>query len=344
MAERRLERGIYRDDVTKKWRLYVRAAGHLYTKRLARTFTLPQVRDERDQWARALRPARTPDPPALPSGTFASDATRYLAAVASMPTYAWRAQDIALWVHAFGATPRRLITTADIDAVLHQWRNAGYAGSTIRHRRTALLHLWHRLDGKSAPNPVRDSFKPDEAEPEARGLPYGMVTAILRRLRPSKTKARLTVMAWTGLAQQQLAELQPADVDWQAPAVYVRRRKKGKRQRGFMKPLTAEGLEALRVFDRWDCWGSFSRDSLRKSFRLACRKLLLGGLKPYDLRHSYGTAVYEASGDIKATMEAMGHGDIRTTMRYTLRAVEPRVQAAVAAFGRKVKTEVTPKP
>ena len=338
-----MERGIYRDDVTQRWRVYVRAAGHLYTKRLARTLTLPQVRRERETWAAEFRAPPPADRP-MPPGTFADDAVRYLQAVASMPTYTWRADDIARWVAIFGTRQRRLITTAEIDAVLHQWLNDGYAGSTVRHRRTALMHLWHRLDGKSAPNPVRDSVKPDEAEPEARGLPYGMVTAILRRMRPSQTKARLAVMAWTGLAQQQLADLQPADVDWHAPAVYVRRRKKGKRQRGFMKPLTAEGLEALRVFDCWDCWGAFSRDSMRTSFRLACRKLWLGGLKPYDFRHSYGTALYDASGDIKATMDAMGHGDIRTTMRYTLRAVEPRVQAAVAAFGRKVNEKVTLKP
>ena len=60
------------------------------------------------------------------------------------------------------------------------------------------MHLWTRLDGKSAPNPVRDAILPEEAEAEERGLPYGLIRFVLRLMPFSMTWARLQVMAATG--------------------------------------------------------------------------------------------------------------------------------------------------
>lgn len=342
MAETRVEPGIYR--TRRGWHVYVRVAGRLHSRRLP-DWPLEQVRTFRDELVTFLQAQR---PPAPEPGTFAADAARYLQAVAAMPTITWRRADIALWVAEFGHRPRSSITTTDIDIVLHRWLTEGYAPSTVRKRRTALMHLYTRLDGKGASNPVRDAYLPEEPEPEARGLPYSMIRMILRAMRPSKTRARLAVMAWTGLAQSQIAALRPEDIDWQGRTVWVRARRKGRRAKGFTKPLTDEGLAALRAFAAWDAWGTFSRDSLKASFRRACATLWLGGLRPYDLRHAYGSAIYEASGDIKATQEAMGHADIRMTMRYARRAVAPRLQAAITAFaqhtgqpGRKLPAEVT---
>jgi len=50
---------------------------------------------------------------------------------------------------------------------------------------------------------------------------------------------------------------------------------------------------------------------------------------PYDLRHSFGTAIYRATGDLKITKELMGHSAIRMTERYTLAAVPQRRTAAM---------------
>ena len=109
------------------------------------------------------------------AGTFANDAARYLLAVSAMPTYSERCKHIALWMDEFGQRWRGTIRTDEIDAVLNQWLREGLAASTVKHRRTALLHLWHRLDGKDAANPVRRSLVPTEPEPELRGLPYSTV-------------------------------------------------------------------------------------------------------------------------------------------------------------------------
>jgi hypothetical protein len=72
---------------------------------------------------------------------------------------------------------------------------------------------------------------------------------------------------------------------------------------------------------------------MRKSFKRACAALQLPPtLTPYDLRHSFGTLAYAASGDLHATGVLLGHRDSRTTARYTLGAVDPRLAAAVKAM------------
>ena len=68
------------------------------------------------------------------------------------------------------------------------------------------------------------------------------------------------------------------------------------------------------------------------------------GVRPYDLRHSYGTAMYRLTGDEHAVQQLLGHAKIEMTHRYTLGGVDARLRAAVAAFdGAKVPTAVSPR-
>lgn len=351
-GEVRVERGIYR-SASGTWRVYVRVAGQLVPRRYPADWPLTKVRRARAALDIELR--KEAEAPAqrerADPGTFAEDAARYLKAVRSMTTYKERVFHIGLWVEAFGPRQRDTIQPIEIDQVLEAWLADGYAGSTVRKRRTALMHLWSKLDGKGAPNPVRSSTLPDEAEAERRGLPFSMIRVILRLLRPSKTRARLAMMAFTGLAPRQIAGLRPGDVvtDGAAVALWVRRRKKGKGAAGFVKPLTAEGVAALRQFAAWDAWTAhgakpYSPSSAYKTFQRAARdKLALGGLRPYDLRHSYVGELYAATGDLRATQLVAGHKSLATTARYALGAVDERVRVAVEALGARLKlpAEVT---
>ena len=145
----------------------------------------------------------------------------------------------------------------------------------------------------------------------------------------SKTKARLALMAYTGFSQATIMRLRPRDVHWDAGAVFVQGRRKGKGTKGQTIPLTSKGLAALRRFDELDCWGPFSTSSVWRSFQRVCAKLELTGLRPYDFRHSFGSAVYAAIGDLRATQQLLGHASRVTTDRYTLAAVPERLRLAV---------------
>src|SRR5262249_41512081 len=91
-------------------------------------------------------------------------------------------------------------------------------------------------------------------------------------------------------------------------------------------------------FARLECWGSFSNSSLRQAFRRACRKAGVTGMRPYDLRHSFGTMLYKLTGDIHAVGALMVHASQKTTARYTLAAVPQRLRLAVGKFNRAVPT------
>ena len=127
------------------------------------------------------------------------------------------------------------------------------------------------MDGKAAPNPVREALMPILAQPEARAIPYKTIAKILYAMpdvgqgRPgearddqSKTKARLAVIAYTGLPHALIKKLTPEAIDWRAKTVTVPARKKGKGAAGRILPLTAEGLNALRQFAERERWGTFS--------------------------------------------------------------------------------------
>ena len=333
----RVSCGVYRDQWGLSASVY--PSGRRAEKRFPPGTLLKDIKAWRDDTRVCLRKAAGP----TRRGTFANDAARYLLTVAAMSTFRERRKHIELWIDEFGQRRRHTITTTEIDIVLSRWLGEdGLAASTVKHRRTALLHLWHRLDGRDAGNPVRRSMVPAEPDPEPRGLPYPTVQKILdampeqgqaikgkARDTASRTKARLALMAYTGFPPATIMRLRPQDVRWDAGAVFLRGRRKGKGTKGQVVPLTSAGLDALRRFDDLDCWGAFSTSSAWKSFQRACGKLGLSGLWPYDFRHSFGTAVYAATGDLHATQRLLGHASRVTTDRYTLAAVPGRLKVAV---------------
>jgi integrase/recombinase XerC len=132
-------------------------------------------------------------------------------------------------------------------------------------------------------------------------------------------------MAWTGLPHASLMQLTAASVDFTAKTVYVPRRRKGKGTKARVVPLLPQAVQAFRLMAKWDAWGTFSRDSLRRALRRACERAGVDPIRPYDLRHSFASAAYAASGDIHAVQALLDHSDVKLTARYALAAVDQRV-------------------
>jgi integrase len=160
----------------------------------------------------------------------------------------------------------------------------------------------------------------------------------------SKTKARLRLMAYVGISQAETARLQPHMVNVDEGWIATGRRRKGKGVVTGKRPLTDEGIAALKAFIAAEAFGPFSRDAMAASFQRARDKVIAGlavsdpalatelrrlRLRPYDLRHSYIAEVLEKSGDFHATQLLAGHGDLRTTLGYGQRAVNPALRLAL---------------
>ncbi|HXG54772.1 MAG TPA: tyrosine-type recombinase/integrase [Vicinamibacterales bacterium] len=336
----RIAPGIYRDAYGLA--ATVKVGGIQREKRFPHDASIKTIK----AWQGETRVALRKLAPQGARGTFAADAGRYLQSVAAMPTIKERRAHVALWIAEFGQRARHTIGTPDIDAVLNRWLLKGKAPSTVRNRRTALLHLWNRLDGPDAQNPVRRATKPRMAEPEARALTYDEIRKILAAMPDrgqgvkgkarddaSKTKARLAVIAYTGLPHSLLKRLRAADVDSERRTITVPARKKGKGVGSRVLPLTDAGAQAFERFAELECWGGFSNSSMMKSFHRACKTAGVREARVYDLRHSFATEMYRQTGDSKATAELLMHSPTSRMMdRYTLAGVAPRLLVAVKAF------------
>lgn len=263
------------------------------------------------------------------TGRFREDAKAYLLAVKAMPTYAERQYHIEQWIAAFPDELRARITSDQIRAQLHAWKAEGLAASSVNHRRTALMHLFTVLDGKSAANPVKDVPKFPEPSPFPRAVSSAAIAKLLSKMR-GQDKARAMVMAYTGIPNAQLAKIEPGHVNEKAGTVIVHGRSKGKGTATSVRRLTAKGLKAFQQMATAKAWGPFSRWEFRRAVHEACAKAKIDPpIRPYDLRHFFGTELYRRSGDLRAVQLLMGHSTPTLTHRYTLGAIEPRVEAAV---------------
>lgn len=320
------------------WRAFVRVRGKLHSKCFpAATAILTMRRWREEQRVRVRLGALLP----ASGASLGDDIARYLAQVQTMPTFRHRRDDLALWQDAFGADRvRKSITPGEIRTQLEAWRMEGYAASTCNHRRTALMHLWSVLDGKSAQNPARDVPRYHEDAGAPRALSQAAIDLLLRLMGESQTKARLTLLVWTGWPPAQIAKLTPPDIEWDQ-SVRVCPRRKGKGAAGVCVPLLPPAWDALREFRRLGCWGPFSTASARTSLRRAATKANaimlplalhaeLADVTPYQFRHSFLTLIAGITKDDRAVQHLGQHADIRTSHRYTGATVDPRVAAAMA--------------
>src|SRR3990167_6826557 len=213
----------------------------LATKRFPPATTTAAIRAWRDEERHRLRGAleeqrRTRAGTAgMASAGFHYDAVyAYLPAVQAMPTYAQRVKDIMVWVDAFGDRDRHAIKSHEIRTLRDRWLTVGpkrtwqtvngkgqfvdvaepLSASRVNQRLRALRNLWTVLDGKHAPNPVRDDV-PEAVQPQStpRALDYADIRRILdampdrgpgikgeARATFSLAKVRTRVLAWTGIS------------------------------------------------------------------------------------------------------------------------------------------------
>jgi integrase len=317
--------------------------------------------------------------PSGAAGTLAADVPVYLTLLVDRPALKRdRELHLAWWCERFGQRARHTLESHELEAALRSLTADGYAASTVKKYRTALFHLFTKLDGKAYPNPLRDVPPPREPDALPRAMPDAIIAAIFAAMpdlgqgvrfqtRPpiSKTKARLRVMTDVGLAPVQVMAITPADIDWTDRSLLVHGRKKGHGTRSSRLPLSDVGLEALRAFAAADAFGKFSTSSARKVFVGAVdrmctqleakpethaagaqlrKELAAFGPRPYDLRHSRLTKVYQVSGDIRATQLLATHADVRMTHRYTLAAVDPRLRAVTDLLNLSPRTKPEPDP
>ena len=327
-------------------------AGGLRSKTFGPSATITTMKQWRENQRVDARRVKGPTPN---RGTLAADIEDYLALVAAMPTIAWRTRDLYAWREVFGDLSRSQISSSMIREQLHRWRTVGprrqfspktktyrdivgpLSASACNHRRTALLHLWTLLDGRGAPNPVKNvpAFQEPAAEPRGRDVAF--LAAAIDRMQTKAQQARARVLLWTGMrGNSELAKMKREHVDLEAGLCHVPTGKGGRKFRTVT--LNANGVAAWQAFIDLKLWGPYDKNLMLKSFRRACRseakarQIPMPRVRVYDLRHSFATAYLKQGADLADVQELLGHTTSRMTRRYA-----PFQHAKLAAVGKTLE-------
>lgn len=379
MKKKCIAPGIYQDAFGYEVRA---SLGSTKTELLQTTERFPpSAREEdmilwRDTERLKLRQARRAG---ITRGTVRAKIVTYLAtAKLSKANRAQRIRFFDWWcdVAGLGALAWHQLDAPLLQRKLNLLVAAGYAASTINKCRDALSSVYTVLDGKNAPNPFRELARETPPTLEARGVDYTVVETILYFLRvkwrrsakgqpsrlllekrtlPSDGAIRLRVLAYAPLTPAQLKLVQPGDLrlDDTPPSVFVRGRQKGQGADAARKPLLPAAVDAFRTFVAANAFGPFTRGSLRKTFirardlaQIELRKIDpavdLSDMVPYDLRHCFGSLVFQLTGSDAVTGELLDHKNPITTRRYRLAAVPAHLQAANDAAARFLASRPTP--
>lgn len=303
--------------------------GGLRSKRYPPTATITAMKEWRADTRSDYRKDHPTAPP-VDKATLAADVIAYLKLVPTMPTIVDRTRDLKAWVKVLGMRTRLELTTNDYRVVLQEWRLTGKRGGTplsassCNHRRTALLHLYHLLDGEEAPCPLRAIEPFAEPAVESRDAGLATVLAIIAAMRPSKTRARVKVLAWTGIRGNcEIGKMQREHVDLDARQCWVPTGKKGKPR---VLTLNAHGVDAWQEFVLYQAWGKYSASSLRRSFMRGLAAVNetrerdglapFPHIRPYDMRHTIATALRRAGADLADIQAHLGHSSPEMSQRY----------------------------
>jgi integrase len=362
-----------------RWQAFVKVAGKFHPK----YFPLTTPPEEMQEWREAEKKkyATRVDH----AGSFGADIQAYLRRKAAMPSIDQRAAHLELWAQALGRDrPRISITAEEIDQVLQVWlatptnqpdptirgrrgrpsKPGGLSKETVKKRRAALRNFFNTMNGskKDGVNPVRSSQCPIVPKDlEARGILMTDAARIIAAMPewvsvkpgaiPIRARGRLfaDAMLWTGLPPNLLNAIGSRDLalEVDVPTMRIRGRDKGQ---GVETRTITICPQAVAAFRRIDAAGAFGQlpANLNQAVKRAAKRAgvpVPADFHLYDLRHSYGSALYRQTRDEGAVGRALMHAKTsRMARRYTEAAHREVDAAGVAALGETYAALLAPGP
>lgn len=226
------------------------------------------------------------------------------------------------------------LTADHIKMVLNVARRNQLSPRSIALRLSALRSYCHFLIGQGVldHNPAKTVSAPKQGRPLPKQLNVDEVNQLLEiapeSLLAIRDRAMMELTYGCGLRLAELCGLNLKDIAQQGE---VRVRGKGRKER-----IIPMGKSAQRWLQKWlkersliapnDEVAVFvSMHKRRISSRQVAKRMQLWAGKqqmfqqvnPHKLRHSYATHMLEASGDLRAVQELLGHANLSTTQVYT---------------------------
>jgi len=230
----------------------------------------------------------------------------------------------------------RLIKSSHIRQFIAQLHRNGLAGRSIQRLLSAIRSLYRFLirEGLADNNPAQAVQAPKVEKRLPSTLDVDQMSGLLDGTIPDtiiacRDHAMMELFYSSGLRLAELASLNIRDVDFGDHLVYVT----GKGNKSRVIPVGGQALNALKKWlGKRDELGFFEQTALfitqqgnRLGVRSIQKRLSHWGKKqgisdkvhPHRLRHAFASHMLEASGDLRAVQELLGHADISTTQIYT---------------------------
>jgi len=330
MKRHTIARGIYRDTNGYS----VRWPSPDPTKPHEQRFPLDTPHDVLKRF-RATQIGQSRTRPATRGGSFVRDCAKALRLLRQRSAIEQLRSHLRPWVTRFPRQSRWTIDRKDVLAAVADWQADGFRPGTIKQRIIALRTVFRTLD---ADDPIACCHRTIPTQPTRlpRGVPPEVVARVAanlyarecrpRRPVPAVWRARLLVLASSGVRPIQLMRTQPEDVDLER-RIWIVDSAKG--DAGTIVQLNEDMLAAWRLFIAANAWGPFDSGSYGYALRAAGWPK---GIPPYNVRHETGQALSRAGIELGDIQLHMGHRDLNTTRRSYVPGVAARLRAASQAI------------
>lgn len=193
----------------------------------------------------------------------------------------------------------------------------GWGPETLRSYRAALrsFYGWAHAEGRTATDPSRllRKVKPSPAHP--RPAPERDITDALHKA-TEREYLMLMLGSRHGLRRAEIAKVHSSDVieEWSGSSLIVHG--KGNKKRTI--PLLDEVAALIRNTPDGPIFPNGKGSHLSPAHvGVLLRRLMVAGVTPHMLRHRFASRAYQATKDIRAVQELLGHASVATTQRYT---------------------------
>lgn len=211
----------------------------------------------------------------------------------------------------------------ELEGFAQYWLNASrqeLAPSTTGRRLTS-IKVWGKWAGDAT---VLSDYVPPEA---ARGIAHPIregKDGLLRMIAVARNPEQKAIIGLTGFAGCRISEARDARPSWfNVHDMTVTIRGKGDKTR--IVPISADAWEAIseayidaRLRNDDSTIISYADRPARKVVTALGKKAGLSrAVSSHDMRHTFGTLVFDKTRNIRVTQELLGHGSSSTTEIYT---------------------------
>ncbi len=236
----------------------------------------------------------------------------------------------------FELTSWAIIKASDIRKFVAHLHRQGLSSKSIQRYLSSVRSFYRYLnrEGVVDSNPAQAVQAPKAEKRLPATLDVDQMNALLDHTETDgfigcRDRAMMELFYSSGLRLAELASLDIRDIDFGDLLVHVT----GKGSKSRVVPVGNEAIKAINAWlEKREQEGLFEQQALfltQKGNRLGVRSIqkrlkfwgkqhgISDKVHPHRLRHAFASHMLEASGDLRAVQELLGHADLSTTQIYT---------------------------